>query len=104
MQGRITYLLFLFTVGRIVVQTMCTSQKVFTCGKSTHSSIVITEGKVWPLISSDLYKGLFVFQIADHVLFFEGNFLLSFQNLFVHMQVIHIYDANTRMSCIRTAD
>ncbi|XP_015753332.1 PREDICTED: glutamate receptor 2-like isoform X2 [Acropora digitifera] len=32
MQGRITYLLFLFTVGRIVVQTVCTSQKVFTCG------------------------------------------------------------------------
>jgi len=25
-------LLFLFTVGRIVVQTVCTSQKVFTCG------------------------------------------------------------------------
>ncbi|XP_067046394.1 glutamate receptor 2-like isoform X1 [Acropora muricata] len=32
MEGRITYLLFLFTVGRIVVQTGSTSQKVFTCG------------------------------------------------------------------------
>ena len=54
MEGRITYWLFLFTVGRVVVQTGSTSQKVFTCGKSVHSSIVITAGKVWPLKSSDL--------------------------------------------------
>ncbi|XP_067046387.1 glutamate receptor 4-like isoform X2 [Acropora muricata] len=32
MEGRITYLFFVFAVGRIVVQTVCTSQKMFTCG------------------------------------------------------------------------
>ena len=54
MEGRITYLFFVFAVGRIVVQTVCTSQKMFTCGKSAHSSVVITEEKVWPLKSADL--------------------------------------------------
>ena len=32
---------------------------------------------------------------ADHVIIFEGDFLLSLQKLFVHMQVIHLYDVNT---------
>ncbi|XP_044181464.1 glutamate receptor 2-like isoform X1 [Acropora millepora] len=32
MEGRITHLLFMFTVSRIVVQTKCTSRKMFTCG------------------------------------------------------------------------
>ena len=60
MEGRINYLLFMFTVGRILVKTVCTSQKMFTCGKSAHCAIVITEEKVWPLKLSDL-PDLFVF-------------------------------------------
>ena len=61
MEGRITYLLFMFTVGRIVVQTKCTSRKMFSCGKSVHCNIIITEEKVWPLKSTDLQIDLFVF-------------------------------------------
>ena len=36
MDGRITYLLFMFTFGRIVVQTKFTSRKMFICGKSLY--------------------------------------------------------------------
>ena len=49
MDGRITYLLLMFTFGRIVVQTVCSSREMFTCGKSVHCTIVVTEEKVWPL-------------------------------------------------------
>ena len=45
MDGRITYLLFMFTLGRVVVQTKCTSRKMFTCGKSAHCTIVHDGGK-----------------------------------------------------------
>ena len=60
MEGRIIHLLFMFTVSRIVVQTKCTSRKMFTCGKSAHCVIVKTEEKVWPLKSSDLQIDLFL--------------------------------------------
>ena len=55
MEERMTYLLFMFTVGRFVIQTLCTSQKKFTCGKSAHCTIVITEEKVWPIDLFSLY-------------------------------------------------
>ena len=49
MDRRITYLLFMFTFGRIVVKTVCSSWEMFTCGKSAHCTIGIKEDKVWPL-------------------------------------------------------
>ena len=63
MKGRITYLLFMFIVGRIIIQTACTSRKMFTCGKSAHCTIVMTEEKVWSLKLSDLQIDLSVFLI-----------------------------------------
>ena len=77
MEGRTTYLLFMFTVGRIVEQTVCTSQKMFTCGKSAHCTIVITEEKVWPLKLTDLQIDLIAFLIQITSCF-RGNFSLVF--------------------------
>ena len=48
MEGRITYLLLMFTFGQILVQTVCTSREMFTCGKSAHCTIVAVD-KAWPL-------------------------------------------------------
>ena len=67
MEGRITYLLFMFTVGRIVVQTVCNSRKMFTCGK-------YAEGKLWFLKLSDLQIDLF-----DHAMFSRENFSCLFR-------------------------
>lgn len=74
MEGRITYLLFMFTVGRIVVQTVCNSRKMFTCGKYAPCTIVTAEGKLWFLKLSDLQIDLF-----DHAMFSRENFSCLFR-------------------------
>ena len=77
MEGRIAHLLFMFIVGRIVVQTKCTSRKMFTCGKSAHCAIVHdNRGKSMAIKIVRSSNRPVCFPNADHVMFWREFFCL----------------------------
>ena len=79
MKGRITYLLFMFTINQIVVPTVCNARKRFTCGKYAHCTIVMTKEKCIAIKIIRSSKRPVCFPNADHVMFSREIFSCLFR-------------------------